>query len=205
MYQQMLIRSDHQTELLWEILRRLAVIEAQFAKVENQEAEIVAQQVGIEATLAQILNAVTTPPPVGFVITETLQTAGQGEDMAAKAKFSKVRVAIQDNGTALLTATPTDAMGLATTLPTGTTTPVWTSSDPGIVVTPVATDATGLTATAAPATPPVLVTGVVATVTATLPTNPDGSAGATISGSTPADLSVVAGGPTGFQIAESGN
>lgn len=103
-----------------------------------------------------------------------------------------------DNGSATATLTPVDTVGLATTLPAGTSTPTWTSSDPGVVVTAAAD---GLSAQVTPATPPVLVTGAVITATATLPNNADGSAGATITGSgTPID--VVAGGPAGFQITE---
>ena len=100
-----------------------------------------------------------------------------------------------DNGTALATATPQDGAGLATSLPSGTAAPTWTSSDPGVVVTPVATDPSGLTATVSPATPPVLVTGAVITVNATL------ASGTAITGSgTPID--VISGGPTGFQVVE---
>jgi len=100
-----------------------------------------------------------------------------------------------DNGTALATATPQDAAGLTTTLPAGTSTPVWTSSDPGVTVVPVATDSTGLTATVAPAVPPVLLTGAVITVSATL------ASGTAISGSgNPID--VVSGGASGFQVTE---
>ena len=115
--------------------------------------------------------------------------------MAQIKRFGKVKLDVLDNGTATATATAQDAAGLPATLPTGSGAPAWTSSDPGVTVTPVATDATGLTATVAPAVPPVLVTGFTISVSCLLA---DGVT--TISGVSSAN-NIVAGGPTGFQVA----
>ena len=108
---------------------------------------------------------------------------------------AKVDFVLLDNGTASLTATPVDAVGLPTTLPAGTPAATWTSSDPGLVITPVSSDATGLTAIASPATPPVLVTGAVPTVSVTL------ASGTVISGSGD-PIDIVAGGAAGFGVVE---
>jgi len=110
-------------------------------------------------------------------------------------KKARLKVVLLDNGTARATATPIDAVGIATTLPSGTSTPVWTSSDPGAVVTPDAADTTGLSAIITPATPPVLVASFTVTCDAVLP---DGSTHITGTSDT---NSIVAGGPAGFQVA----
>lgn len=96
-----------------------------------------------------------------------------------------------DNGQAVASLTPVDAAGLETTLPAGSSVPVWTSSDPGVVVSP-STD--GLSAIVTPAQPPVLVQNAVLTATSTLP---DG----TVITGTSDPIDVVAGGPVGFKIA----
>ena len=117
----------------------------------------------------------------------------------ANKKAAKATVDFQllDNGTAKAVATPVDAAGLTTTLPAGSGTPAWSSSDTTTVVaTPDPTDPSGLTATVTPATPPKLGTGIVVSVTATLPD------GTSITGSGD-PIDVVSGGPTGFSIAES--
>jgi len=104
---------------------------------------------------------------------------------------------LHDDGTATGTLTPEDALAADTVLPVGTSVPVWTSSSPDIVVT---ASADGMTAKIVPSSPPVLVTGVTVSASATLPNNPDGSPGATITG-TSEGIDVVPGGPTGFKIA----
>jgi hypothetical protein len=114
--------------------------------------------------------------------------------MAVK-KFGKVKLDILDNGTARATAAAVDAAGLPATLPSGSGAPTWTSSDPGATVTPDPADATGLSAIVAPAVPPVLVTGFTVSVNALLA---DGVT--TISGTSSAN-NIVAGGPSGFQVA----
>jgi hypothetical protein len=115
--------------------------------------------------------------------------------MGAPSKFGKMKLVITDAGqVGTATASPTDSVNLPTTIPAGNSTPVWTASDPGVVVTPVATDPTGLSATVVPATPPVLVASFTVTVTTTL------ADGVTVLTGTSSPNSVVAGGPTGFQI-----
>jgi hypothetical protein len=113
--------------------------------------------------------------------------------MAAPKKVGKMKLAvIPDTGTALATVSGVvDAAGLPTTLPNPL---VWTASDPGVVVTPVATDPTGLTATVGPSTPPVLVASFSVTATETL------ADGTTISATSDSQNSIVAGGPVGFQV-----
>jgi len=81
---------------------------------------------------------------------------------------------------------------LAVPLPAGTSVPTWTSSDPGVVVSP-APD--GLSAIVSHATPPVLVTGVIVSASATLPN------GTVITGkSQPIDIVASVDLPTGFGI-----
>jgi hypothetical protein len=80
--------------------------------------------------------------------------------------MASVDFVLFDNGQAVATLTPEDKAGLDTTLPAGTSVPVWTSSNPAVVVSG-STD--GLSAIVTPATPPVLATGVTVTATATLP------------------------------------
>ena len=96
-----------------------------------------------------------------------------------------------DNGQAVATLTPVDAAGLDTALPEGTSVPVWSSSDAGVVV---AASTDGMSAIVTPATPPVLVQDAILTATATLP---DG----TVITGTSDKIDVVAGGPTGFKMA----
>jgi hypothetical protein len=96
-----------------------------------------------------------------------------------------------DNGMATATLTPVDDKDIDTTLPAGTSVPVWTSSDPGVLVSG-AVD--GLTAIVTPASPPVLVQDAVLTVTATLPN------GTVITG-TSDKIDVVGGGVAGFRVA----
>lgn len=117
--------------------------------------------------------------------------------MSALKKFGKLKITLLDNGTAKAVATPTDSVGITTTLPTGSTVPVWTSSDPGATVTPDATDASGLTAIIAPATPPVLVSAFTVSVDTVLP---DGTTHVT---GTSESNSIVAGGPAGFSVSVS--
>lgn len=113
----------------------------------------------------------------------------------ALAKFGKLKVTFLDNGTAKAVATPTDSVGIDTTLPAGSSAPAWTSSDPGAVVTPDPADTSGLSAIITPATPPVLVASFTVSVDSTLP---DGTTH--VSGTSESN-SIIAGGPTGFKVA----
>ena len=135
-----------------------------------------------------------TTPPAHFII----QITEGDETMVAKAAAKgKLKINFLDNGTAVATITSiVDAAGLPTTLSPGTPAPTWTSSDPGIVVTPAA-DGMGMSAVLSPATPPVLVSGATITATTT-----DAASGVVVTGTNdPADpVGVIAGGPTGFKI-----
>lgn len=117
------------------------------------------------------------------------------EKQMATKKFGRMKIDVLDNGTARATATPVDAAGLATSLPSGTSTPTWTASDPGVVINPDPADPSGLSAIFGPATPPVLVNGFTVSVDAVLP---DGTTHIT---GTSESNNIVAGGPTGFQVA----
>ena len=139
-----------------------------------------------DAEVGKILEILTPPPPVAFRVTLT-----EGEDHMAKAVNATMDFQLLDNGSATATLTPIDSVGEPTTLPAGVV-PAWSSSDPAVVVVPAAD---GMSAALAPASPPVLATGVVITASATLPS------GAVITGSGD-PIDVVAGGPVGFKIAE---
>ncbi len=105
-----------------------------------------------------------------------------------------------DSGQATGALSLIDSMGLKAQLPAGSTlsVPTWTCSDPGIVVTPAAD---GLTANLKPATPPVLVTGAVITVSGATMTNADGTTVALAAPPPSQPIDVVAGGPAGFSLA----
>ena len=71
--------------------------------------------------------------------------------MPEKVVKATIDLPLPDSGTGTATLNFVDAAGLAATLPAGTV-PVWTASDPAMVLTPAAS---GLTSTFGPATPPV--------------------------------------------------
>lgn len=169
----------------------LAHIIEQNDDIKDQNNAILEQGKENGTKLDQILLYLTPPLPVGFVITIT---TGESQMADKLAKFGKMKLDILDNGTAKAVASPVDSVNIPTTLPTGTSTPVWTASDPGVVIAPDPSDPTGLTALISPATPPVLVNAFTVTVDAVLP---DGSTHIT---QTSSPNNVVAGGPTGFQI-----
>lgn len=117
--------------------------------------------------------------------------------MAGKAVGQTVDFQLLDNGTAALTATPTDSFGFATSLPATAAAATWTSSDPGLVITANASDPTGLTAVASPASPPVLLTGAIPTCSCNL----GDAAGTVITGSGD-PIDVVAGPAGSFAVVE---
>lgn len=175
------------------VLRDLKKLQDESNKIQTENGKSLKR---IDENVKKILDRTPPLPPVGFKVSiVSIKTNEKGE-MTMGAVKATVDFQLLDNGTAQLTASPVDAAGLAATLPAGTPAASWASSDPGVVITPVASDPTGLTAIAAPATPPVLVTGAVPTVSVTLP-----GAASPISG-TGAPIDVVAGGPTGFTVAE---
>jgi hypothetical protein len=154
---------------------------------------VLAGQTKQQAILQQILNLVSPPPPVGFSITITTQG---DNSMALKAGLD---ITLLDSGTATATLGFVDSVGIATSLPAGSTVAgqVWSSSNPAIVVTP---SADGLSAALAPSTPPVLATAVTISVSAGTVTNADGTT-ETVTGATSQPIDVVAGGPAGFSLA----
>ena len=124
--------------------------------------------------------------------------------MAAKAVKATIDLQLPDSGTGTATLTFTDSAGLSTTLPAGTV-PVWSSSNPAIVLTP---SADGTSAQFGPATPPVLATAVVLTAVTTLPNGTViTAAGQAIDCHLVEILSilVIGDGPAGVQMVESVN
>jgi hypothetical protein len=174
-----------------DLLRKLLLGQTeanQLAVESNQQMSLIA------AHLSAIVVLLTPPPPTHF----TIELTEGDTTMASKATKGKLKLNILDNGTATATLTLIDAAGLPTQLPAGSTvTGPWASSDPGVVVTP---DATDLVAAVAPATPPVLVTGAVITAGPLVMTNADDTTVNLGSASTTDPINVVAGGPAGFKI-----
>jgi hypothetical protein len=117
-------------------------------------------------------------------------------NMADKAiKKATIDLPLPDSGAGTATLSFTDAAGLATNLPAGSTT-VWTSSDPTVVT--VTGNPDNVTAKFAPAVPTKLGTGIIISSVTTLPNgNTLPAAGQPID--------VVGGGPAGVQMVESVN
>lgn len=119
--------------------------------------------------IQSILQILSEPPATDPVALAVVLTAGDkpAEEIPMGAKVAKASVEfnIQDDGTAVATATPLDKVGNKTTLPDGSTC-VATSSDAAIAV-DQSGDPSGLTAKLTPSG--ALATGVVITFTATLP------------------------------------
>ena len=114
-----------------------------------------------------------------------------------KAAKMAVTFELKDDGTAVATAKPVDAMGLGPAkLPDDASHPAWASDNPAVTVTEDTTDPSGLTAKVAPSSPPSLVTGAHLSITSTV-----ASSGATLSG-TSDPIDVVPGAASGFAIAE---
>ena len=157
------------------------------------------KQVGIDPNRLNIAILTSTAPdtspgpPVKMVMALAIQQSTQEREnlMAQKAVKASLDFQLLDSGQATATLSPVDAADIPTTLPAGTPVPTWTSSDPGITVTAAAD---GMSATVAPASPPVMVTAAVITATTTL-------ASGTVLTGTSDPIDVVGGGPTGFKIA----
>ena len=145
----------------------------------------------INCHLVEILAILRPAPPVAASMTLKLQGDSK---MAAKAVKATIDLQLPDSGTGTATLTFTDSAGLPTTLPAGTV-PVWSSSNPAIVLTP---SADGTSAQFGPATPPVLATAVVLTAVTTLPSG-------TVITATGQAIDVIGGGPAGVQMVESVN
>ena len=152
----------------------------------QQNLELAEIQISLQAqnqTLQTLLAILQPPSPVILKITFK-------ENIVMAKQKATVDFQLLDNGTATATLTPVDAAGNPTSMPTGASTPVWTSSNPAIIIAPAAD---GMSATL---TPTGLATGVVITATATLA---DGTTTLTGSGN---PIDVVAGAATAFAISE---
>lgn len=152
-------------------------------------------QAGLELSsdgIAHILSLLTPPLPVGFKVSETALNQ-KGENMPPKK--ATIDFQILPNGTVKYTSSPVDPAGLVVALPAGTSVPAGFSSDPSTIsVAPDPTDSTGLTfiGTGLKAG-----TGIVFTISATLPN------GTVITGSAvPVDVEPAPDLPSGFTIAE---
>lgn len=158
----------------------------------DSSQQVLAKEEENSKKLDKIILLLTPPPPVAFEV--DVFTIDQGENKMARAKFGKMKITVLDNGTAKAVASPVDSVGIGTTLPDGSSVPAWTASDPGVVISPDASDPTGLTAIFGPASPPALVDAFTVSVDSTLP---DGTTHVT---GTSESNSIVAGGPTGFTV-----
>lgn len=164
--------------------------------IKEQNRAILEKEDENSIKLDKLLELLTPPPPVAFEV--EVFSLGTGENPMAKlAKFGKMKITVLDNGTAKAVATAVDSVGIATTLPAGSTTPAWTASDAGVVINPDPTDPSGLTAIFGPATPPALVAAFTVSVDAVLPD------GTTHIDGTSESNSIIAGGPAGFTVATS--
>jgi hypothetical protein len=151
----------------------------------HEDRKILAELEKLNETTARILKILSVPKSLRI----TFEVGD--EDMAKAAKSASIDFQLQDNGSANATLTAQDAAGLDTTLPAGTSVPVWTPSDTTVLAVVAAAD--GMSAVVTPATPPKLATGVTISVSAILPD------GTTISGVSDG-IDVVSGGPKGFKI-----
>lgn len=111
------------------------------------------------------------------------------------AKVVKAGVDFQllDNGTVKFTATPVDSVGNATSLPAGTAPLVWVSDQGALALSADPGDGSGF-ALSQIGTPSALATGI--NVSCSTSVN-----GSTISGAA-VPVDIIAGGPTGFSVAE---
>lgn len=124
------------------------------------------------------------------------KSAEDPQEDSSPVASGKLKLAIDfqlhDNGNATAKATPIDSMDLGTTLPAGSSVPVWVPSDPTALAVSAAAD--GLSCLVTPASPPKLATGVTVSMSATLP---DGS----VIGGVSDPIDVVASEAVGFKIA----
>jgi hypothetical protein len=153
----------------------------------------------------QILVALQPPPLVAFEVTVTIPT--QGEDMKASKLQGKLKIDLIDGGkTCRVTAVAVDAMKNPANppgLPDGSSVPTWAAVPPAgltLAADPADTTGSGLVQIGTPTG--ILATGIIVSVTATLP-SPDGgtTAGATITGDNSDNpINIVAGPAGGFLV-----
>lgn len=163
-------KQDQKINLLTDLVKALQV------DLAERGDQLRAEQMRQGAVIDQILSELLTPPPpppnpaVGFRIelhSELLSnTNPQGETPNTTMPKLKASIDFQlkDDGSAVAVLKPFDAAGLDTAFDAGAKA-TFTSSDPNVLAD---LNADNLSATVHPATPPVLVTGAVITVSVTL-------------------------------------
>jgi hypothetical protein len=191
---QSLIATQAASRTTMQLSELVAKVDAITAKVDA----LAKTQTILEAQLVQILALVAPPLPTQFVLTLTSNSPTEGEPPMAGKMKQAIDFQLLDNGTAKATLTTVDAAGEPAVIPSTSTlaAPAWSSSSPGLVITPAAD---GLSATIAPSVPPVLVTDAIITVGPATLTDASGNV-TTIAGVSSEGIDVIAGGPSGFQI-----
>lgn len=179
-------------QMLHEVLVELKSLRKRLKGIEQVLVDLQASDTKILKAFAvsielekQILALLLPPPPVKFIITFI------GEDTMGEIVKSSINFQLLDNGTATATLTPVDAAGNPTSMPTGATIPVWTSSDMAVSV---LASGDGMSATLTPSGS--LATGVIITADAIL------ADGTTHIMGTGNPIDVIAGPATGFKIVE---
>ena len=134
-----------------------------------RQQEITLQRI---AGTLQSINKLLTPKPTGFKV--TLKGAKTMPAVKAVVDFQLI-----DSGTAKAVATPTDALGVAESLPAGSSAPSWAVTDasgnptPFLSLAPDASDPSGLTqivtVSLSDPIPSPLPSGLLVTVSASLP------------------------------------
>jgi hypothetical protein len=167
------------------------IVGLHLVRLDRKLDEILANQARIISNEQRILELLGRSLPVAAKMTLTVNPKGETPNMEEKAVKATLDLQLPDSGTGTAALTFTDAAGLPATLPTGIV-PVWSSSNPAIVLTP---SADGTSCQFGPATPPVLATGVVITAVTTL-------ASGTVITATGNPIDVIGGGPAGVTMAE---
>jgi hypothetical protein len=167
------------------------------ARVTTLQQQTAASQQAILTDLHAIYELLIPPPVAGVVI--TFQN-GEEEDMAVTRAALDITIPDDGSGNAKAVLSFIDKAGLPTATVSGASVAtVATMSNPAIVAT---VDATGLNITMAPATPPVLATGVTLSVSVTI-TNPDNTVLGPFTATGDTALDVVTSAIGGVQVVES--
>lgn len=140
-------------------------------------------------SLLKILQYLAVPK--GIVI-----SVKEKEEVPTKTHAATLDLQLQDNGTAIFTATIVDSLGNATALPPGTPPLSWSDSAGVLTFVTDSSDTSGFNLVM-DATPDAIASGDTVSASFTL------AGGSPISGSYPTPIDVVAGGPAGLTIQES--
>lgn len=193
-------KDDHRDRLTIRIEGMDALIHA----IQNGSPETAARLKRIESKLDRLL-VLTDRPAAGFIIDVVVSGGNVGSEnptggnkvMSGKAGKMKLTFSVLDSGKVAFAARVVDSMGNPPNppgLPSGTSTPAYSSSDSTVLS--VATDPSDPTGLKGVGSPLALGTGVVVSISATLPD------GTLITGS--ADpIDVIAGPGTSFVVDES--